>query len=307
MPDSPHPAYVCVGGLIVDDIIFPNGDTRLAVLGGGAIHGAAGMLIWDQRAGISVCAGRDLPDSARQRLARDFDLQGVIWLDIPQARAWQLFEWDGKRTEVFRVDELDPFIYQPDPSQVPTAYHAARGVYLLRDAIRLPDWRALYPDAVLLWEPLQQYMISEHAAEFRAALPHIDIVSPNLLEAEQIYGRADPSTLVRAMLDDGATIAALRMGERGSLVGTRGDPDLIAVPPVSVPHLIDQTGAGNTYCGAFLVGWLETGDLRRAACYGAVAASFSLEVTGVADPPPDMTAQRDARCRWLMDRLNEGV
>ena len=302
MPE-PTPAYVCVGGIIIDDIVLPNGETHMAVLGGGVVHGAAGALIWGQRAGLFACAGRDLPESARQRLERDFDLQGLVWLDLPQARAWQLFEWDGKRTEVFRVDELDPFIYYPDPPQVPAAYAAARGVHLLRDAAHLPDWRARYPDAVLLWEPLQQYMISEHAAEFRAALPHIDIVSPNLLEAALIYGCDDPVMLVHAMLDDGASIAALRMGELGSLVGQRGTPDLIAVPPIPVPHITDQTGAGNTYCGAFLVGWVETGDLRQAACYGAVAASFSLEVTGVADPPPDMAALRDERYRWVTAQL----
>ena len=106
------------------------------------------------------------------------------------------------------------------------------------------------------------------------------------------------------MLDDGASIAALRLGEKGSLVGQRGAPDLITVPPVPVPRIIDQTGAGNTYCGAFLVGWVETGDLRMAGCYGAVAASFSLEVTGIADPPPDLIAQRDARYRWVSAQVD---
>ncbi|MBN1201013.1 MAG: hypothetical protein JXJ20_04075, partial [Anaerolineae bacterium] len=86
--------------------------------------------------------------------------------------------------------------------------------------------------------------------------------------------------------------------------GQRGRSDLLSVPPVPVPLLVDQTGAGNTYCGAFLVGWLETGNLREAACYGAVAASFSLEVTGVADPPPDQLIRlRDKRCAWFRERL----
>ena len=303
MSGSPQPAYIGVGGIIIDDIVFPTGETRMAVLGGGVVHAAAGMLVWDQRAGIVAYAGHDLPEQARQRLARDFDLQGVIVLDLPQARAWQLFEWDGKRSEVFRVDVLDPFIYEPPPDRVPAVYHAARGVHLLRDAAPLPAWRALYPDAVLLWEPLQQYMIAENAGEFRAALQQIDIVSPNWLEAQHVYGFREPEGLVRAMLDDGAAVAVLRMGEAGSLVGQQGQNGLLRVPAVPVPDLIDQTGAGNTYCGAFLVGWSETRDLLTAACYGAVAASFSLEVTGVADPPPDKDAVRAARLRWLHDQV----
>ncbi len=306
MTGDAAPAYVCVGGIIIDDIVHPDGQTRMGVLGGGVSHAAAGMMIWGQRAGILACAGYDLPQEARARLERDFDTQGLIILDLPQARAWQLFEWDGRRTEVFRVDVLDPFIYSPGPDKIPPAYHAARGVHLLRDAAQLAQWRARYPEATLLWEPLQQYMIPANAVEFRSALAMVDIVSPNLLEASLVYGFDDPAALVRAILDDGAHIAALRMGDDGSLVGRRGRDSLLQLPAVPVPAIIDQTGAGNTYCGAFLVGWVETGDLVEAACYGAVAASFSLEVTGVADPAPDdMVAVRDARYAWVRARVRD--
>ncbi len=297
------PAYVCVGGIIIDDIVQPDGQTRMGVLGGGVTHAAAGMLIWGQRAGVFACAGHDLPHEARQRLERDFDTRGLLVLDLPQARAWQLFEWDGKRTEVFRVEVLEPFVYAPTPERLPAVYHGARAVYLLTDAAPLPAWRALFPQTPLLWEPLQQYMVTQNAAEFRAGLPLVDIVSPNHLEAAQVYGDDDPATLVRAMLADGVTVAALRMGAEGSLVGQRGQQTLLRVPAVPVPEVIDQTGAGNTYCGAFLVGWVETGDLLTAACYGAVAASFSLEVTGVADPPPDLEQQRARRYAWVRERV----
>jgi sugar/nucleoside kinase (ribokinase family) len=307
MSAAVQPAYVCVGGIIVDDIVFPNGETRMEILGGGLVHSAAGMSIWGQRAGLVACAGRDLPESAQRRLKRDFDLQGMIWLDLPQARAWQLFEWDGKRSEVFRVDTLRPFIYEPGPDQVPAAYRQAKGVYLLRDAAQLPAWRGLYPQATLLWEPLQQYMQPENTAEFRAALPYVDIVSPNWLEAQAIYHTGDPGRLVQAMLDDGAKIVALRMGDAGSVIGRRGIHELLRVPAVPVPTVVDQTGAGNTYCGSFLVGWLETGNLLTAGCYAAVSASFALETIGIADPPSNMQAVRDARYRQLYARLQHPV
>jgi sugar/nucleoside kinase (ribokinase family) len=303
MSAEEQPAYVCVGGIIIDDIVFPDGETRMAVLGGATVHAAAGMLIAGQRPGIASRVGNDLPDSARQRLERDFDLRGLVRLDLPQARAWQLFEWDGRRTEIFRVDEVEPFLYGVAPEELAAAYRVVKGVHLLRDACDLPHWRAVFPTATILWEPGQPFMVAENADAFRAGLAHIDIVSPNLLEAQQVYGLTDPAALVGAMLDDGARIAALRMGEAGSLAGARGDDHLVRVPPVPVPEIVDQTGAGNTYCGAFLVGWVETGDLRQAAGYGAVAASFALEVIGVADPPADLVAQRDARWRWLIERI----
>jgi sugar/nucleoside kinase (ribokinase family) len=135
------------------------------------------------------------------------------------------------------------------------------------------------------------------------ATPFLYGVTPEEIAAAQVYRFDDPAALVRAMLDDGAKIAALRLGEAGSLVGQRESGPLLKIPAVPVPEIVDQTGAGNTYCGAFLVGWLETGDLKTAACYGAVAASFALEVIGVADPPANVVELRDQRWRWRCNRI----
>jgi len=292
-----------VGSIIIDDIVLPNGVTRMGVLGGGVSHAAAGAAAWGERPGIVACVGRDLPAAARERLARDFDLQGVIALDVPQARAWQVFEWDGRRTEIFRVDVLEPFLTDPQPQQVPAAYEAARGLHLLRPAGDVAGWQARFPAATILWEPSQHFMVAGHLPQFRAALPMVDIVSPNSLEAGLIYGLDDPADLVRAMLDDGARAVALRLGADGSLAARADQPGLIRLPAVPVAEIVDQTGAGNAYCGGFLAGWLATGgDLQAAACYGGAAASFALEVTGVLDPSAVGPAERERRRRWLADR-----
>jgi sugar/nucleoside kinase (ribokinase family) len=292
-----------VGSLITDDIVLPDGTTHMGVLGGGVAHTAAGMLIWGRRPGICACAGHDLAPVARQRLARDFDLSGIDWQNRPQVRAWQLFEWDGRRTEIFRTGTEEHQSNFPQPAQVPPGYRAARAVSLLRRAGDLSDWRAAFPAAVILWEP--ELMTHDDAAAFRAALRLADIVSPNWHEAQQFYGPLDAAEIVQAMLDDGAPMVALRLGEAGSLVAAKDRSTLLKIPAVPVPRVVDHTGAGNTYCGAFVVGWVETRDLRQAACYGAVAASFALEVTGVAGPFPDLDRERAARLTWVAGRVIE--
>jgi ribokinase len=105
------------------------------------------------------------------------------------------------------------------------------------------------------------------------------------------------------MLSDGAKVAALRMGEAGSLVGMQGCDDLLVLPAVPVPTVVDQTGAGNAFCGGFLVGWVKSGDLRTAACYAGVAASFTLEVIGVPEPPANLSQVRAERYQWLAERV----
>lgn len=307
MTDLPSPDYLCIGSIFIDDIVFPNGETKMEILGGGGTHSGTGMRVWGERPGLCALAGAGLPESAARRIAEYFDTRGVIYTDLPQARAWQIFEWDGHRTEVFRMKIMGPFIHDPQPEALPQCFESAKAATILRDASNFMRWRARLPNATLLWEPDQPYMVAENREEFRQTAPHAQIVSPNLIEAQQLYGLQEPRDLVRAILDDGAPVAVLRMGEAGSLVGQRAGQTetLLRVPVVEVPQLVDVTGAGNTYCGAFLIGWMRTRDLRMAAAYGSVAASFVVETIGVMHYTRDMDAERDRRLEWVLPRIEQ--
>jgi cytidine kinase len=296
------PTVVAVGGIFIDDIVYPDGRTSMEILGGGGVHAAAGMTVWDEHPGLVATMGTDFPPALLTRLNRDFDIQGVMTVPHPQMRAWQLFEWNGKRTEIFRVDVIAPFMDDPQPADMPLSYRDAKGVHVLRSGEAFHGFKQLFsPQTIILWEPEQMYMVAENHDEFVSTLPHTDIVSPNLLEASLVYGFSDPHQLIDAMLNDGANIVALRMGERGSLVASR--EVRVEIPPVPVPTIVDQTGAGNTYAGAFLVGWRRTRDLRLAAYHAAVAASFALEEVGVLSPPD--RGVRDERLAWLQSQVNE--
>jgi sugar/nucleoside kinase (ribokinase family) len=294
----PVPTYVCVSSIIIDDIVYPDGRTDMEVLGGGGVHTAAGMVVWGERPGLVSTKGNGLPQSAAARLESYFDMRGVVTLDIPQVRAWQLFEWNGKRTEIFRVDEIEPFLSEPRPAALTPDYREAKAVGILRNSHEFMEWRQAFPEAMIFWEPEQTYMVADNRDELRRTLPYADIVSPNVLEACQVYGTNDPNQLLDHLLSDGAKIVALRLGEAGSMVATANER--ISIPAVPVPKVVDQTGAGNTYCGAFLVGWHRTSDLRTAGYYGAVAASFALETVGILDPPSH--EQRDERYQWLVQQ-----
>ena len=74
-----------------------------------------------------------------------------------------------------------------------------------------------------------------------SGIPHADIISPNLHEAQTMYGVEDEAEIMRRMLADGCEIVALRMGELGSLVARQGDDKAYAIPAVEVGDLVDQT------------------------------------------------------------------
>ena len=62
----------------------------------------------------------------------------------------------------------------------------------------------------------------------------------------------------------------------------------------------DPTGAGDSFCGGFLVGYHQTHDLITAAKYGTVSSSFVIEDFGI-EPVLHVTKE------MAMKRLQEVV
>ena len=297
--------FVAVGSVIIDDIVYPDGRTSMGVLGGGGTHAAYGMALAGERPALVALVGEDLPADIRARLEHDFDISGLVWSPHQQMRAWQIFEWDGVRNEIFRVDVIEPFMFGPDADSIDIPFADARGMTLLRAPEHVASWRARFPSATLLWEPMRIFMLSADFEAFRTGIPYADIVSPNLHEAQTMYGIQDEVEILRSMLADGCQVVALRMGELGSLVARQGDGKAYAIPAVDVTDLVDQTGAGNAYCGGFVVGWCKEGDLASAGCYGAAAASFTLEHVGCAQISPERDAEWRRRLREALAGVTE--
>src|SRR5690606_18658695 len=126
------PHMVGVGAVFIDDIVLPTGQTYMGQLGGGVVHALMGAAVWGERPGISAIIGSGLPEAALARLKQALDTRGLVTLDIPQIRAWQIFEEDGTRRELYRVSNIVPFITGTQPEQLPAAYRNSRGFYLLQ-------------------------------------------------------------------------------------------------------------------------------------------------------------------------------
>lgn len=83
-------------------------------------------------------------------------------------------------------------------------------------------------------------------------------------------------SLVTAAAPKGFVI--LTLGEDGALlIPPGGAPITVPAPQVDV---VDTTGAGDAFAGAFLAVWLTTGDALLAARYGTAAGSLIVSVEG---------------------------
>ena len=79
---------VVLGNLLVDDIVFGDGTTRMAEPGGAAIYSALGARLWGLDVGVVSVLGTDYPDWALAGMAEGgIDLAGVHLLGRPGIRS----------------------------------------------------------------------------------------------------------------------------------------------------------------------------------------------------------------------------
>ena len=293
--------------VIIDDIVFPDGRTQMGVLGGGGPQAAFGMRLWSESVALVAAVGSDLPQAVKADLeALEISLDGLYDLGFPTPRAWQVMEEDGRRTEIWRLspDAIKASLDCPW-TRIPAALQKAKAYHICLEPFK--------PAFTILNDVhLDGSMISAETSELsnrrvtqdelRAFLAELDVFSPNISEAESLLGPAAPQHLIAQFIDAGAACVALRMGEKGSLVADARTRQLVHIPAVPTT-VVDPIGAGNAFCGGFLVGWREAGDLQTAGLYGAVSASFLVEQIGLPSFSQDVCKEAQRRFKQHRSRL----
>jgi sugar/nucleoside kinase (ribokinase family) len=303
------PDYITFSNIIIDDIVLWDGRTYMGTLGGAGTHALIGMRLWSDRLGFVATIGHDFERAQYAQLEKlGIDMRGVITRDNYQtARAWQLFEPDERRIEVMRTELEDFFDYTPYFSDMPEDYHRVKGVHVqwgrnFEELIGLLNqFRQANSQVSLVWEPALEHLDGE-AEQFKPLFSRLDLLSPDLEQAEMITGQTDPEKVVESLLALKASRVAIRMGAEGSLVSS-GEGEIWKIPAVPPAAIVDVTGAGNAYCGGFLVGLGQRLTVVEAALRAAVSASFSLEQFGVPDFETSLFEEAERRLIWAREHV----
>ena len=104
-----------------------------------------------------------------------------------------------------------------------------------------------------LWPPARARAVME------AAIAQADIVFPGEDDARAMLNLTDPDAILDHYLRLGPTIVALKLGAGGAYLASRDGRVRIPAHRITA---VDATGAGDTFCGAFLARTLA-GDRRR--------------------------------------------
>ena len=117
-----------------------------------------------------------------------------------------------------------------------------------------------------------------------AAIGMSTIALPGLEDAAVLTGLTDPGAVADFYLGLGPRIVVLKMGSKGALLAT-ADGHRSLVPPFPC-RAVDATGAGDTFCGAFMARMLAGDGPEDAARYAACAAAMSTTGYGAVPPIP---------------------
>jgi ribokinase len=116
--------------------------------------------------------------------------------------------------------------------------------------------------------------------EIASLLSQVDVFLPSHKELTALYPEMDPELAILRLSEMGPKAIVAKIGAQGSLVWDCDRKKVTHIPPVA-SKVIDLTGAGDAYCGGFLVGMIETSDAVMAAHYGSVSSSLVIEKTSM--------------------------
>ncbi len=156
-----------------------------------------------------------------------------------------------------------------------------------RSAARSAALLAQEHGATLSFDPGSFQMIGEMGVKQFLAVTQdlgIDIFLPNYEEGEVLTGLDDPEAIAAALADlYPKALIMLKLDADGALVYENG----IATPiPPATNNLVDATGAGDSFAGAFLARYLGGASATEAAHFATTVSAWVIEHLG-ARPEPD--------------------
>ncbi|KAK1589865.1 PfkB family carbohydrate kinase [Colletotrichum navitas] len=264
-----------------------------------------------------ITAGSDFPFSVREKI-EEWGVS-VHLEQVPGARSTRgLLEYEndafGKKTFRYTTPPLHPTV-----DRLPASLLESSVVHVLAtpedlerhvSALMARRAGADSPHPLVAWEP-SPIGISDREDDHMRAVGWSDVCSPNDHELLRMMGVEEGPGIPynRALVEVFAVrlargggggggedlpggpsapdtsdrrITVIRCGDQGCLTVRRGGSPVWRPPfhDYGSPKVVDPTGAGNAFLGAFAVAFAKTGDDALASAWGAVAASFVIEQIG---------------------------
>jgi len=264
------------------DTIETATETAKDVIGGSCVYFAAAASILAPVRLVGV-VGDDFPAEGRAALERhNIDLEGLEVVE-----GGKTFRWGGRYSEDMNSRETlftELGVLGDFKPKLPPAYRTTPYVFLANGptATQHAVLDAMEEKAFVAADTMNLWIDTEHD-ELMRLLGRIDLLILNDEEARMISGKTSLWDAAQEITAMGPRAVVLKKGEHGSYLVAEGGR--AAVPAYPIDKLVDPTGAGDSFAGAFMghvagAGSTEPDVLRSALAVASVVASFTCESFG---------------------------
>ncbi len=272
-----------VGSVALDGIETPFG-RRNSSLGGSAVYFSWACSLFAPVSVVGV-VGEDFPKS----YISDMDKRGIdtASLEIAQGRT---FRWEGKYEYDLNVahtlkTELNVFQdFKPKLTQI---QKNAEYLFLanIDPELQLEVVNEMNSPRIIALDTMN-FWIENKRKELLQTLKKVDYLLVNDAEARQLGESPNLIKACNKIFRMGPKIIVVKQGEYGVTVffseDNRKKIEVFTAPSVPLESVMDPTGAGDSFAGAFMGyiasrGSIENSVLRQAVILGSVVASFTVE------------------------------
>jgi ribokinase len=304
--------FLFIGGLREDYCITPDQRVITGSLGGNAVYSAVGARIWTDSVGIVSRVGNNFP----QRWLEQLENAGIStrWVKVlgdhhpsitfyaylspeervdtnPIAHFARIGEPMPKELVGYtnstagQASRSEFFALSVRPSDLKESAQSALGAHLAPAEFlthsTIPYTLKSAGVRVLTLDPSIRYMNPDFKLDLPKLIHGIDAFMPSEMEARRFFAPNPPGIweMAKRFGEMGCRFVVIKLGARGQIVLDSSTDKRWEIPayPTSIR---DVTGAGDSYCGGFLIGLAETGDPVEAALWGTISASLTVEGTG---------------------------
>lgn len=292
------PALVCLGNFTIDDVVLADGQARDGCTGGDALYATLAARAFEPASELIAPIGNNTPSAIITRLEKlGLSLAGMPARKVPNLHNRVEYKADGSRewTLYSAPEHFD--ILSPFADDMPSAFLSADRFLVL--AMALPAQESLIDrlhdraGTLVTLDPQEDYILGNEK-RLEAMIAKVDIFMPSEEEVIRLTGLRDWPRAARHFAKLGPKLVIIKLGENGAYLYDRERDASFEIPIYAGGQVVDTTGAGDSFCGAFMA-MMGREAPEHAALAGAVASSITVSGYGV-DPlletQPEIIAER---------------
>ncbi|MEW5901486.1 MAG: PfkB family carbohydrate kinase [Acidobacteriota bacterium] len=290
-------SLIIVGSVALDTIQTPWGRRERIIGGSGTYCSLAASFFTTPK--IVGVVGEDFPADVLDFFrSRGIDTEGL------EVRPGKTFHWEGHYGYDLNMRETiktELNVFEGFRPTLPASYRSAEIVFLANIDPDLQDGilaQVEHP-ALVAMDTINLWIGSKPEAIWRV-LKKVNVFFANDEEVRMLTRETNLIRAGKKILASGPRLVVTKKGEHGALV--LGRNFLFGALAHPCEDVVDPTGAGDCFAGGFL-GYLDRvknysrREVRRAAIYGSVLASFAIEDFGIERLKTLSAEEIDARFR----------